>query len=148
VEHHRFVAACTYFARQVHVASPESVESMVETYGLEEQINKCLPTAQAVNLAGLLAVLEFADRARALLTRDLHAFFINLFRHREVLDYLKVNEDEAVQWFNKERMETFLEYFLTLFGTELSDDSQTVIKDAVAASEYRLRDFLEALSPS
>jgi len=148
LEQHRFVAACTYFARQVHAANLESLESMVFTYGLEEQINKCLPSGQAVNLAGLLAVLEFADRARALLTRDLQTFFINLFRHREVLDYLKVNQDEAVQWFNKERMETFLEYFLTLFGTELSDDSQALIKDALAASEYRLRDFLEALSPS
>jgi hypothetical protein len=59
-----------------------------------------------------------------------------------------VNEDESVQWFNQERMETFLEYFLRIFGTELSDDSQILIKDAFASSEYKLEKFLDSLSPS
>ena len=145
LEQHRFVAACTYFARQVHAANPESPESMVDTFGLEEQINKCLPTAQAVNLAGVLTVLEYADRARALLTRDMHAFFINLFKHREVLEFFQVNEEKAVKWFNKERMESFLDYFLVLFESELNPDSRQLIKDAVSASEYKLPGFLEAL---
>ena len=148
IEQHRFVGACTYFARQVHAANPESTDSMVHTYGLGEQINKCLPTARAVNLAGLLAVLEYADRARALVTRDPQAFFVNLFKHVEVLEFFQVNEDESVQWFNQERMETFLEYFLRIFGTELSDDSQILIKDAFASSEYKLEKFLDSLSPS
>ncbi|MBL7026243.1 MAG: alpha-amylase [Candidatus Marinimicrobia bacterium] len=146
LEQHRFVAACLYFARQVHAANPESADSMVDTYGLEEQINKCLSTAQSENLAGLLAVLEYADRARSLLTRDLHAFFINLFNHKEVLDYFQVNEVEGIEWFNQERMDHFLRYFSVLYAEELSSRESSKISAAVKDSEFKLRVFLEHLS--
>ncbi|MBT4944977.1 MAG: hypothetical protein HON27_02275, partial [Candidatus Marinimicrobia bacterium] len=148
LEEHRFVLACTYFARQVHAANPESTDSMVRTYGLGGQINKCLDTAQAVNLSGLLAVLEYTDRARALLKRDLQAFFINLFKHGEVMDYFQVNEDAGVEWFNQDRMDQFLKHFNVLYGQELSPQDFSRIMQAVKASNFKLRDFLEHLSQS
>ncbi len=146
LEQHRFVLACTYFARQVHAASPQSPNSMVETFGLEDQINKCLGTAQTINLAGLLTVLEFADRARALLKRDTHAFFVELFKHRGVPEYFQLNEVEGIQWFNQERMDHFLEYFGVLYARELSSPEYSRLLNCAKSSDFKLDVFLEQLS--
>ena len=146
LESHRFVLASTYFARQVHAASPESPKSMVDTYGLEEQINKCLDTAQAINLAGLLSVLEFADNARALLKRDTQAFFVDLFKRRGVPEYFQINEVQGVQWFNQERMDHFLEFFGVLFSQEIPPREFSRISQAVKASKFQLRGLLDNLS--
>ncbi|MBT3825496.1 MAG: alpha-amylase [Candidatus Marinimicrobia bacterium] len=145
LEQHQFVAASTYFARQIHAANPESAESMVATYGLEEPINKCLSTAPVVNLAGLLSVLEYADRARALLARDTQTFFINLFKHGEVLDYLQVNEAEGVEWFSQERMDNFLKVFTVLYTRELPPAESSRIYQAVKNSDFKLKTFLKNL---
>ncbi len=146
MEQHRFVLACTYFARQVHAASPQSPNSMVDTFGLEDQINNCLGTAQTINLAGLLTVLEFADRARALLKRDTHAFFVELFKRRGVPEYFQLNEVEGIQWFNQERMDHFLEYFGVLYARELSSPEYSRILNCAKSSDFKLDVFLEQLS--
>ena len=145
LEQHRFVLACTYFARQVHAASPESPKSMVDTYGLGEQINKCLVSAQAVNLAELLSVLEFADRARALLKRDTHAFFVDLFKHKGVPEYFQINETKGIKWFNQERMDHFLDFFEVLHAQELSSGEFSRIVKSARASNFNLRAFLDHL---
>ena len=119
---------------------------MVDTYGLEEQINKCLDTAQAINLAGLLSVLEFADNARALLKRDTQAFFVDLFKRRGVPEYFQINEVQGVQWFNQERMDHFLEFFGVLFSQEIPPREFSRISQAVKASKFQLRGLLDNLS--
>ena len=146
MEQYRFVLASIYFARQVHAANPESTKSMVDTYGLEEQINKCLDTAEAIHLAGILSVLEFGDRARALLKRDTQAFFTDLFKRRGVPEYFQVNKVDGVEWFNQERMDNFITYFNVVFAQELSADESAKILKAVQTSEFKLKTFLAKLS--
>jgi glycosidase len=146
LEQHRFVLAFTYFARQMHVANPESSNSMVATYELEEQINKCLDMAQAINLSGMLTVLEFADRARALLSRDTQAFFVDLFKRKGVAEYFQINEVDGVQWFNQESMDHFLHYFSVVFAQELSSSEFSRILKAVKNSKFQLKAFLDQLS--
>jgi len=146
MEQHRFVLASIYFARQVHAANPESSKSMVDTYGLEEQINKCLDTAEAINLAGILSVLEFGDRARALLKRDTHAFFTDLFKRKGVPEYFQINKVDGVEWFNQERMDNFMTYFKVVFAHELSADESAKILKAVKTSEFKVKAFLTNLS--
>ena len=148
LEQHRFVLACTYFARQVHAAIPESPKSMVDIYELEEQINQCLDTAQAVNLAGLLSVLEFADRARKLLERDTHGFFTDLFKRRGVPEYFQINEVEGIEWFNQERMDNFIKYLSALYPQELSAPEASRIMRSVRVSNFKLNAFLAHLSKS
>ncbi|MCF7826915.1 MAG: alpha-amylase [Candidatus Marinimicrobia bacterium] len=142
-----FVAACNYFARQLHTANPVSRDSMVSTYGLEEQINKCLTQSLVQNLPGLLSVLEYADRARALFSRDIQAFFSTLFKHRAALSYFGVNEDQQIKWFKKEPMEDFLGFLSLLVDEALFQAELSRIKSAVTVSNYQLEKFLQSLSP-
>jgi len=146
MEQHRFVLACIYFARQVYAANPETTKSMVDTYGLEEQINKCLDTAKAINLAGMLSVLEFADRARALLKRDTHAFFVDLFKRKSVSEYFQINKTDGIDWFNQERMDHFLQYFSVVYAQELPSSEFSRILKAVKRSDFQVNAFLEHLS--
>jgi len=146
LQHHLFVAACIYFARQVHAANQDVVDSMVTTYALEAQINKCLKTSEIENLAGVLGVLEYADRARALLARDRKAFFSNLLNRKVAQDFLEVNESEGIEWFNRERMEAFIKYFAILYAEDLSPAQVTLLNSSIKDSEYKLPKFLKLIS--
>jgi len=146
IENHLFVAASIYFARQIYAANPESLQSMVEGYDLDDQVKACIQTNPQEDLPQLISALEFADRARALLVRDPQSFFADLMSRPQVRTYLQVNEDGGIQWFNKERMEFFLEYFLVLYAEELTTDIQTLIKKAYSESKYNVANFLKALS--
>ena len=146
LQHHLFVAACIYFARQVHAANQDVVDSMVTTYALEAQINKCLKTSEIENLAGVLGVLEYADRARALLARDRKAFFSNLLNRKVAQDFLEVNESEGIEWFNRERMEAFIKYFAILYAEDLNPAQVALLNRSIKDSEYKLPEFLKLIS--
>ena len=148
VEQHRFVLAYIYFARQVYAAHPETTKSMVDSFGLEDQINNCLSTAKAINLAGVLSVLEFADRGRALLKRDTHTFFVDFFKRKSVQEYFQINETEEVEWFNQESMDHFLKFFGVLYAQELSSGEYSRIMQSAKASKFKLKAFLDQLSKS
>ncbi len=146
VEKHLFVVATTFFARQIHAANPESGESMVNIYSLDAQIRKCVKSTPAENLPGLLSVLEYADRARALLVKDVHAFFVNLFKKKAALIFFQVNEDQEIKWFKAERMFDFLKYCALMFNAETGDDSFSQINAAVKSSNFKLDNFLQSLT--
>ena len=141
---HLIVAACIYLARQIHVASPETIETMVEHFGLENHLSQSFEGIE--EMSSLNIVLEYADRARALLQRDVPAFFNNLFTKKAVSKYFMVNEEADIQWFNQERMEVFLRFFIPLFHKELSKTQSAAIIDAAHKSDYKLSEFLANLT--
>ena len=141
-----FITATIYFARQIHAAKPESTDTMFRTYGLEEQINRCFENPPIDDLGALLNVLEEADRARAMINRDVQAFFVTTMNRKAVQDYLGVNESEGVEWFNSEKMDTFLNYLTVLYSNELTSNKVEIIRKALEASEFKLSVFLEHLT--
>ncbi len=137
------VAVIFYLARQLSDANAGHENNMMQLYELQECIDTLNKGDLNENIPGLLPVLEYADRLKALLTLDIQDFFTDLFTHGEVTDYFLINEVEGSHWFNQERMEIFLKYFEILFMGALTDDKISTISQAIQRSEYQLNKFLD-----
>ena len=137
--------AILLLARQLALAHPDPEFSLVRTYELEAGINELFALEPELDMPGLIATLEHADKALAVMNREPYQFFNKLFTRESVRRYLLVNESRGVVWFNRERMEEFLQALGTLFGSELAPDTISTIETALDASGFKLNVFLDAL---
>ncbi len=143
---HLFVAICIFLARQIHAVNPDITEPMLNTYSMEKMIDVHFSEGDTTDYSGLINVLELADRASALLDRDIHAFFISLFAKKHSQVYFQINENNGVRWFNRERMELFIEFFEQCFSKTLTDKTMKRIHSAITESQYQLEALLSHLN--
>lgn len=141
------MAGILYLARQISATHSEFTSSTIRYYELELPIMKINAGRQEVSIPALPVILELADQARAMLARDLQGFFSSLFKQSAVQEYFLVNQTADIKWFNKERMDTFLEYFELLFIEELTAAKMALIRNSALKSKYQLSHFIERLVP-
>ncbi len=139
------LVAITYLARQVLIVKPDLTESLVKTYALTPVISSLFDEFPSEDIPGLITTLEWADRSRLELDHDPAGFFQALFNISEVRDYLLINETEGTLWFNRERMESFLDYFEYLVTSNVSEKLWPSIRLSVKNSEFRVSRLLNNL---
>ena len=80
------------------------------------------------------------------LDRSTGAFFDELLGYQEVLDYFLIHESEGIQWFDRDRMEKYLNYFEVLFINESNTQIIKQLRQAVHYSDFQLDKFRDRLS--
>jgi hypothetical protein len=132
-------------ARELAVAHPDPEFSLVRTYELGGGINQVFDQREEEDLPGLVAVLEHADKALNLLDSAPHKFFTTILSRESAKRYFMINESEGVVWFNRERMEAFLDVLSRLFVREIKPATLKKVHTAVEKSKFKLDVFLDGL---
>ncbi len=132
-------------ARELAVAHPDPEFSLVRTYELGGGINQVFDQREEDDLPGLVAVLEHADKALNLLDSAPHKFSTTILSRESAKRYFMINESEGVVWFNRERMEAFLDVLSRLFVREIKPATLKKVHTAVEKSKFKLDVFLDGL---
>jgi len=131
---------------QVEMASGNSERGFIEAFMLETSIQDAVGSERGAELADLISILDYVSQTRSHISADIKSFFELLFAQPAASKFLLINESEGASWYNKERMEIFLDFFNVLFVEELEGIDDDLLNLALESSEYQLSKFVAALA--
>ncbi|MCF7822743.1 MAG: hypothetical protein K9N35_01080 [Candidatus Marinimicrobia bacterium] len=140
------IFAVLALSNQVNIAIDPSKISIVNAFELHQSIIELAAPLFDEELPTLISALEMVYLSKADPCGDLKGYFTQLFSIDEVNTYLLINEADGVVWFNKERMEAFLKYFMILNSGQLSREDARQLHLALDDSNYQIHKFLKALN--
>jgi glycosidase len=131
---------------QIEIASGNSERGFIESFMFKTSIQDIVGSERGVELSDLMSILDYASQTRSHISTDIKSFFELLFTQAVASKFLLINESEGASWYNKERMEIFLDFFNALFVEELADIDDDLLSLALESSEYQLSKFVDALA--
>ena len=135
------IAAIILLIRQLKPTLNDTQVTAVSYFELSEPLLKILGESTLSAPDKLLELIEVADGLLPLLTRDLRSFFKSLFETKAAVEYFGIHLDQNIQWFQQERMESFIQSITCLHRQQLPVKTRQQLEQALQISACQVAAF-------